>query len=158
MNNYGAILDDIGFEKCLDQLMTEVVNPLTTLLFPHIGLCDSHHGFLVEYKIGKDLKLDFHVDDSEVTLNVCLGRQFTKGDLYFGGVRCMLHQQTPPRSDENIYFQHEPGVALIHLGKHRHSAGAISSGQRLNLILWCRSSTFRSDHDLSDCPDWCEYD
>lgn len=35
--------------------------------------------------------LGFHVDDSEVTLNVCLGKQFTGGELFFRGVRCEKH-------------------------------------------------------------------
>ncbi len=30
----------------------------------------------VQYKLGEDLKLDFHYDESEVTLNVCLGKEF----------------------------------------------------------------------------------
>lgn len=33
----------------------------------------------------------FHVDDSEVTLNVCLGKQFIGGELFFRGVRCEKH-------------------------------------------------------------------
>lgn len=31
------------------------------------------------------------MDDSEVTLNVCLGNQFSGGELYFRGVRCDNH-------------------------------------------------------------------
>ncbi len=34
----------------------------------------SHHGFVVSYAMGKDVSLGFHVDDSEITLNVCLVR------------------------------------------------------------------------------------
>jgi hypothetical protein len=30
----------------------------------------------VQYKLREDKKLDFHYDDSEVTLNVCLGKEF----------------------------------------------------------------------------------
>jgi hypothetical protein len=30
----------------------------------------------VRYKAGEDVKLSLHVDDSEVTLNVCLGKDF----------------------------------------------------------------------------------
>lgn len=33
----------------------------------------------------------FHGDDSEVTLNVCLGEQFTGGELFFHGVHCNKH-------------------------------------------------------------------
>lgn len=36
----------------------------------------------------------FHVDDSEVTLNVCLGKQFSGGELFFRGVRCEKHVNT----------------------------------------------------------------
>lgn len=31
------------------------------------------------------------MDDSEVTLNVCLGEQFSGGELFFRGVRCDKH-------------------------------------------------------------------
>ena len=39
------------------------------------------------------------MDDSEVTLNVCLGKQFSGGDLFFQGVRCDKHVNTETRSD-----------------------------------------------------------
>jgi len=155
MNNYGAILDHFGFAACLSTL-TDNMNPLSAFLYPHIGATlNEHHGFIVEYALDKDRKLDFHVDDSEFTLNVCLGKQFTGGALYFGGIRCPLHQQKPPFQDENLLINHKPGVALIHLGKHRHSATPITSGHRLNLILWCRSQQFRDNFTEHECPSWC---
>ncbi|GMY32351.1 Fe2OG dioxygenase domain-containing protein [Fagus crenata] len=47
------------------------------VFFPEVGgsTLDSHHGFVVEYGMDRDVELGFHVDDSEVTLNVCLGRK-----------------------------------------------------------------------------------
>ena len=36
----------------------------------------SHHSFMVKYKAGQDLGLDMHTDDSDVTVNVCLGKDF----------------------------------------------------------------------------------
>jgi hypothetical protein len=42
-------------------------------------------------KSGQLIYVGFHVDDSEVTLNVCLGRQFSGGELFFRGVRCDEH-------------------------------------------------------------------
>ena len=47
--------------------------------------------------MGRDLDLSFHADDAELTLNLCLGKEFQGGALYFGGVRCPLHMQTRPR-------------------------------------------------------------
>jgi hypothetical protein len=46
--------------------------------------------FVVEYGADKDKKLDWHVDDSDVTLNVCLGKEFVGGDLVFSGTLLLL--------------------------------------------------------------------
>ena len=35
-----------------------------------------------------------HEDEAEVTLNVCLGKEFSGGDLFFQGVRCDAHVTT----------------------------------------------------------------
>lgn len=47
----------------------------------------------------------FHVDDSEVTLNVCLGKQFSGGELFFRGVRCDKHVNTETQSEVQNSFQ-----------------------------------------------------
>lgn len=39
------------------------------------------------------------MDDSEVTLNVCLGKQFSGGELFFRGVRCEKHVNTGSHSE-----------------------------------------------------------
>jgi len=164
MNNYGAILDHFGFKKALSELVSQVIQPLADCLYPpefskKHGL-DSHHGFLVEYELGKDTKLDFHRDDSEITLNLCLGSKFEGGDLYFGGVRCARHREVPPFSSEGRFIGHAVGAGLLHLGAHRHAATNITKGHRRNLIVWCSSSGFRKELDAKNgccqcCPSWC---
>ncbi len=107
MNNYGAVLDDIGMENMLNELMTRYLNPMaagaslsclfaalyfeplvclllfsipfcgvwilgfllpslkvtlscqSAVLFPNVGgsSLDSHHGFVVEYAMDRDLDL-----------------------------------------------------------------------------------------------------
>jgi len=49
MNNYGVILDHIGFTPFLSELRERYLLPLTALLFPAQGgaTLDSHHGFMV---------------------------------------------------------------------------------------------------------------
>ena len=32
---------------------------------------------------------------------------------------------------------HAPGVALLHLGGHKHAALPLTAGERTNLIIWC---------------------
>jgi len=157
MNNYGAILDDFGFSDILQEWVNTFITPFVTHLYPHLAEfeLEDHHGFVVEYKMGKDEKLDFHVDDSEVTLNVCLGRSFKEGTLFFEGVRCEEHQQTPPKKTEHFIYPHKAGKAIFHLGKHRHGANPIIAGERYNLILWCRSADYRESPVSHVHGPWC---
>ncbi|XP_057446978.1 2-oxoglutarate and iron-dependent oxygenase domain-containing protein CP2 isoform X1 [Lotus japonicus] len=158
MNKYGAVLDDFGLETMLDRLMDGFIRPLSKVLFAEVGgaTLDSHHGFVVEYGNDRDVDLGFHVDDSEVTLNVCLGKEFSGGELFFRGTRCEKHVNTGTQSEEYFDYSHVPGRAVLHRGRHRHGARATTSGHRVNLLLWCRSSVFRElKRYQSDFPSWC---
>ncbi|VAH76737.1 unnamed protein product [Triticum turgidum subsp. durum] len=148
MNKYGAVLDDFGLEAMLNQFMEEFIAPISKVFYPEVGggTLDSHHAFVVEYGKDRDVELGFHVDDSEVTLNVCLGKQFSGGELYFRGIRCENHvnSETQHEVHQEMYdYSHVPGRAVLHRGRHRHGARPTSSGLRMNLLLWCRSSVFR---------------
>jgi hypothetical protein len=104
----GAILDDFGFKNMLDEVMKKYISPFANLLFPEwigTGGLDSHHGFVVKYKIGEDEDLDFHMDESEITLNVCLGKSFQGGNLFFNGVRGDVSEKK-----EEFQFAHTPGI------------------------------------------------
>lgn len=68
------------------------MQPIAKLLFPEWcgdGL-DSHKVFTVSYKEKRDLALSYHFDNAEVSLNVCLGKAFEEGELYFGGMNKVL--------------------------------------------------------------------
>ncbi|XP_027358118.1 uncharacterized PKHD-type hydroxylase At1g22950-like isoform X2 [Abrus precatorius] len=158
MNKYGAVLDDFGLETTLDKLMEGFIRPLSRVFFAEVGgsTLDSHHGFVVEYGKDRDVDLGFHVDDSEVTLNVCLGKQFSGGELFFRGTRCEKHVNTGSHSEEIFDYSHVPGRAVLHRGRHRHGARATTSGHRVNLLLWCRSSVFREmKRYQKDFSSWC---
>jgi hypothetical protein len=157
MNNYGAVLDTFGFQEMLQQLMLDYVSPFAALFYRDVGgdALDSHHGFVVAYEPGKDVALDFHVDASDVTLNVCLGKEFTEGELFFRGVRCGLCQQMPWLPREEFQIAHVPGRAILHRGRHRHGALPITGGARYNLILWCNSSRYDGQHDRQHDPAFC---
>ncbi|KAM7487684.1 hypothetical protein LguiB_025168 [Lonicera macranthoides] len=158
MNKYGAVLDDFGLETMLGKLMEDFIRPISKVFFPEVGgaTLDSHHGFVVEYGMDRDVDLGFHVDDSEVTLNVCLGKEFSGGELFFRGVRCDKHVNTETQSEEILDYSHVAGRAVIHRGRHRHGARATTSGHRINLLLWCRSSVFRELKKYQkDFSSWC---
>ncbi|CAI9300626.1 unnamed protein product [Lactuca saligna] len=158
MNKYGAVLDDFGMESMLEKLMEDFIRHISKIFFLDVGgySLDSHHGFVVEYGMDRDVELGFHVDDSEVTLNVCLGKHFTGGELFFRGVRCEKHVNTETHPEEIYDHAHLPGRAIIHRGRHRHGARATTSGHRLNLLLWCRSSVFRElKKHQKEFVNWC---
>ncbi|XP_042413282.1 2-oxoglutarate and iron-dependent oxygenase domain-containing protein CP2-like [Zingiber officinale] len=158
MNKYGAVLDDFGMETMLNKLMDDFISPVARVFYPEVGgsTLDSHHGFVVEYGKDKDIELGFHVDDAEVTLNVCLGKDFSGGNLFFQGVRCDKHVNTETQPEEFFDYSHVPGQAVLHRGRHRHGARPTNSGHRINMLLWCRSSIFRERRKFQkDFSSWC---
>uniref|UniRef100_A0A1J3DB49 Putative PKHD-type hydroxylase n=1 Tax=Noccaea caerulescens TaxID=107243 RepID=A0A1J3DB49_NOCCA len=158
MNKYGAVLDDFGLDTMLDRLMENFIRPISKVFFNDVGgaTLDSHHGFVVEYGNDRDVELGFHVDDSEVTLNVCLGNEFVGGELFFRGTRCEKHVNTATKPDEIFDYCHIPGQAVLHRGRHRHGARATTSGHRVNMLLWCRSSVFRElKSHQKEFSSWC---
>ncbi|TKY50906.1 PKHD-type hydroxylase [Spatholobus suberectus] len=64
-----------------------------------------------------------------------------------------------PESDrirEIFNYCHVPGHAILHPGRHRHGARPTTAGNRINLILWCRSSDFRELKKYKrDFSSWC---
>tara|TARA_B110000208_G_C11681808_1_gene399058 strand:+ start:175 stop:900 length:726 start_codon:yes stop_codon:yes gene_type:complete len=145
MNRLGLIVNDIGLEKIMNNIVVQLIGPICKYLYPSemtTSQLDSHHSFIVQYKAALakqgDAGLDMHHDASEATLNVCLGRNFSGSGLRF----CGAFGATNHRKMSHVH-QHQIGQAVLHLGKHRHGADNITSGERLNLIVWARNSTFR---------------
>ncbi|XP_060739539.1 2-oxoglutarate and iron-dependent oxygenase domain-containing protein 2 isoform X2 [Tachysurus vachellii] len=90
MNNYGILLNELGFDEGLMTPLRELyLKPISSLLYPDCGgkWLDSHKAFAVKYSLNEDLELSYHYDNAEVTLNVSLGKDFTDGNLYFGDMR-----------------------------------------------------------------------
>lgn len=152
MNRAGLIVNEIGMHALMSSLLEVVVAPLTLALFPSevfASTLDHHHSFVVQYSTadGGDRELDMHHDAAEMTLNVCLGKDFAGAGLRFcGEFGSSSHRRT------HAVHAHVPGRAVLHLGRQRHGADAISSGERLNLIMWARSSAFRGAAAFGHVP------
>ncbi len=157
MHRYGAVLDSLGDADAAHAWMTAVIAPLAAALFPEVGGAEltDHHAFAVAYGPGADRELGFHVDESEVTFNLCLSAEGQGGDLYFAGRRCMAHSQDGARAGEHFTWRHQPGVAVLHAGAHRHGVYPMASGRRRGLIVWCRSPSHRASRDPWECAPWC---
>lgn len=142
MNHYGILLNELGLDDgFITALREHYLQPITSLLYPDCGgrCLDSHKAFVVKYDMHEDLDLSYHYDNAEVTLNVCLGKDFTEGNLYFGDMR-----QVPLSETECTEVVHRVADGLLHRGQHMHGALPISSGQRWNLIIWMRASQERN--------------
>lgn len=142
MNNYGILLNELGFDDTfISPLRERYLSPVASLLYPDCGgkNLDSHKAFVVKYAMNEDLDLSYHYDNAEVTLNVSLGKEFTEGNLYFGDMR-----QVPLSETECTEVEHRVAEGLLHRGQQMHGALPISSGLRWNLIIWMRSSQERN--------------
>ncbi|EOD39456.1 hypothetical protein EMIHUDRAFT_199915 [Emiliania huxleyi CCMP1516] len=129
MNNYGLILNEIGLRASLSRLQAAIA-PLARAVFPAEGRSlDDHHSF---------------VDDSDVTLNVCLGSDsFEASGLTFCGDMGSADHRL-----RSYKYAHRLGRAVMHLGRRRHGADDITKGHRLNLIMWNYNKEFRASPEF----------
>ena len=139
MNNYGVVVNEIGMRQMITDFQQSYLWPIASRLFPKQGASfDDHHSFIVRYQADQDLGLDMHVDDSDVTFNVCLGHDFTGARLRFCG-----DLGAPNHRHLTHTYHHEVGRAILHLGSRRHGADDIESGSRANLIVWNHNYAWR---------------
>jgi len=151
MNNFGLILNEIGMEGLMADLVKRIISPVAKKCFAReifSSTIDCNHSFVVQYSFENgDRGLDMHHDASEVTLNVCLGEEFQGAGLHF----CGQNGKADYRKT-SIVLQHAKGQAVLHLGRQRHGADDITVGERTNLIVWARSSSFRAAAARGEVP------
>ena len=105
---------------------------------------DWRQGYVTGYsnipnKVTGSIRNNFvsHTDDSEITLNACLGDgNFKDGKLIFNGIR--NHEQHGQEQDEGEYTP-IVGNGIIHSGRHLHKVSDVTYGNRYVLIIWARS-------------------
>jgi hypothetical protein len=139
MNSYGLVIDELGMGPFFDVFVKDYFSPFAKIMNKGAYELDDHHTFIVEYFIGGDTNLSIHVDDSELTINLCLGVEgFTGGEVFFRG-----HRDKPTTYNDYGEYENVVGRAIVHDGRHMHGACTLKSGERYNLIIWCRSTKYR---------------
>jgi len=145
--SYACMLSDLGFTEAIAKFHEVVMVPLAELFFPRqAGNCGSdHRAYIVKYASGEDLAVQRHMDMSDVTLNVNLGKTYTGGKTYFEkwgrvvnedsstGVKARTHNYESERVHE---VEHSLGQALFHAGTQVNGADRITGGEKWNFILW----------------------
>lgn len=132
-NTGGVNLDNFGQYEMIQALIDKVISPIAKSLFWEVGedSLDDHYAFSAAYSKDWDKNLALHEDDSEISVNYCLGADKFKGaDLKFKGVRCQQHADGGHLWDEQYRYANVPGRAVIHMGRHRHMTENIISGER----------------------------
>lgn len=158
-------LFDAGLAEFEDFLFENVAKPMAKILFgsagtraDNVGEVDTPHTFAVGYGERENTQRNItrkalvpHVDDAEVTINICISSSFTGGGLRFHGLRSpdktTVAYELPEPNQLN--YQHRLGRAVMHLGNHFHEVLDVTSGERHVLIMWLRSwKKYRASH----CP------
>ena len=84
------------------------------------------------------------MDESAITVNLCLGKDFTGGQLVLHEIRSTDSESSKSSDMSDTVIEQVPGVAVMHVGQHYHSVLPLTSGERMNLVLWMQSSHFNS--------------
>lgn len=122
MNKYGVHLDG-ELRPFLADLSRKHVQPF----MKSERLRKYPIAFAIDYTMKTQRSLATHVDESDATLNVCLGNKFDGGSLI------CYPDHGPP-----VEVPQKPGYAVVHRGSLAHRARPLTSGSRTNLVLWCR--------------------
>ena len=163
MHQMSIPTDKLNLKEEIDDLVNIYLNKISSSLFPnrYFFKFDSIHSYIVHYLESGDIDLDFHVDDSLITFNICLNDNFEDSNIIFEGPRCPKHLGSYSDTKEIFKIKHRKGYAIIHDGKNRHRVDKIISGERFNLIIWCQNNDeyknwFNALNEFQ-CLDFCNH-
>ena len=106
------------------------MRPISRLLFPEVmGYDQQTFGFSIQYQPGMDTSLQPHTDASAATLNINLNMP----DETYTGSEVDFYDATQGKANRLTF---KPGMAMLHRGNVPHTAQAIKSGGRSNIVLW----------------------
>jgi len=162
MHSSAISTHELGIKRFVDTFVEIILKDIIKSLFLNLASInfDSIHSYIVRYGAEYDKDLGFHVDDSLVTMNLCLNDDFTGSDLIFKGTRCPTHLDTENIDEKEISIKHKKGFMVLHGGKNRHYVTPIETGERYNLIIWCQNNDERTQWfealNNNQCLDYCE--
>ena len=163
MHEKAILTQQLDLEPMVESFSNFFIKNIASEILPdgHLPEVDGVHSYIVRYSEALDHDLGFHVDDSILTINLCLNDGWGGSELVFEGTRCPRHIETPAADGERTCIDHKRGHIVFHHGKNRHYVSRIEGGERYNLIIWCQNSAEYSRwFDASrtrTCLDFCTY-
>ena len=142
MHQEATLIDQLGLEPLIQAFSNFSLKDIAPELLPDVYLppLDDTHSYIVRYSKSRDRDLGFYVEDSFLTINLCLNDNFEGSELVFEGSRCPRHFETPTVDSERSCIDHKKGYIVSHHGKNRHYVKDIEDGERYDLIIWCQNS------------------
>ena len=104
LNFHGQYLNNFDHYCFFPDLIAGVIKPLSMKLWEGVGedSLDNNYAFTTAYSENQDKELQRHMDDSEITLNLCLGSDhFEDGIVAFNGVKCRKHSNINVNGEES---------------------------------------------------------
>ena len=163
MHQEAVLTDQLGLDPLIRSFSNFFLKNIASKILPvgHLPPLNNIHSYVVRYSKSLDHDLGLHVDDSFLTINLCLNSDFEGSELVFEGTRCPRHIETLASDREIACVDHKRGFIVFHHGKNRHYVNHIKDGERYNLIIWCQNSAehsrwFDASRD-GTCLDFCHY-
>ncbi|KAL7496903.1 hypothetical protein ACHAWT_005141 [Skeletonema menzelii] len=201
MNRHGMIVDSNVYGavpvqplvETVEEIIDRILRPVGRMLFQdRIGCEDDldYYAFTISYDgtemstmQSKDMDLKEHRDASVVTLNINLNlpeENYEGSEVFFRGYPAAdswssdVFGTNSKDEDGGGTVTFSPGMAIIHLGAHRHGAlpimfddsgnnseGNQTSGKRFNLVVWLfgelgdvRIAPYSNDEQLTAKQRW----
>lgn len=151
MNRNGCILNEIGMGPFMDRLIYLYLGPLSKAVYGRFlkdGF-EAHHSFIVAYSMGGDKGLGVHDDNSEVTINIALRDDFEGASLALYHHARTAHPQLDAK--DQYLWKVGAGTMLFHPGEMLHEVLPLQAGRRMGLIIWLRSTKWRSQNGCPLC-------
>lgn len=138
----GFQMDEFGWLGVIKQMLTEHLVPIVTTLLPQykdVVRFRDVYSKIVKYTAKPDAAEDrdwpVHIDESDVTINLCLGSDFVGSGLQF--VTGIGPDGAPlPGTEIGLHpYTHVPGTCIFHPGTLAHGVGWLRSGSRYSIII-----------------------
>ena len=132
-----------------EENVAEIVRNLSPIIETNFKVkvdLEDYLAFIVKYtgSLDEEDDLTYHVDESHITIDICIGDEWAGGELCFDTYL------------EVIDVTQQPGYVTIFQGDTPHCACPVwgmflfhlllifQDGTRINLVIWCRR--------VQDCP------